>query len=153
MKGFTETSFINDCINGSAKINDLDDYVEYWHKNNTGVALHDYLGFTDEEYGKWIKTGDDVFIAEILRDRIRRAGVGDDKYYYIFVLGYDLLRDRLINSDDSACDTSFERCKLVYQRFLESGYDGELYKPTYENLKEFIEDTTFEFESATVKKD
>lgn len=43
---------------------DLDAFIEAWHRahgphlrrGEAGVALHEYLGWTWEEYGRWVET-------------------------------------------------------------------------------------------------
>ena len=42
------------------KSKSYDDCVEYWHNNETGKSLQDFLGLTDDEYEAWLKMGDDV---------------------------------------------------------------------------------------------
>ena len=70
----------------------------------------------------------------------------EDNYYYIFVLGYDLLHERLLKSNCTECDVAFEICKTAYKSFLESCYNDNLDKSTYENLQQFVLDTIFDFE-------
>lgn len=47
-------NFITKCINGSAQITEIDDYINSWHLSESTETLHDYLGFTEEEYSLWI---------------------------------------------------------------------------------------------------
>ena len=51
----TDDNFMNLCIQGKASYKDVDEYVEYWHKSNTNLELHEFLGLTFEEYGQFIK--------------------------------------------------------------------------------------------------
>jgi len=69
-----------------------------------------------------------------------------DKNYYVFVLGYDLMQERLTKSNDIACDTSYERCTEIYQKFLESDYNNNVHFSDYENLQRFVNDNVFDFE-------
>jgi len=51
-------SFIQLCIEGKAKPEDISADVERWHNTEEvaiPLALHDYLGMTWEEYGKWVQ--------------------------------------------------------------------------------------------------
>lgn len=50
---------------GEINYDDIDNYVEYWYKHETGVSLQDFLGMTKEEFVKWIKYGD-MYICDIL---------------------------------------------------------------------------------------
>lgn len=71
----------------------------------------------------------------------------DLKQYLIFVLGYDLLKEKLYNLDAYLeCDTAFEICESVYKQFIESGYNDNYAYSDYENLQRFVEDTGFDWE-------
>ena len=50
------TSFIDVCISGDAFLDEVDDYVDAWHDDNTleAVELYEYLGMTWQEYSLWI---------------------------------------------------------------------------------------------------
>lgn len=37
------TNFMIDCLNRNAKIDDLEQYVEYWHTHETGNSLKVFL--------------------------------------------------------------------------------------------------------------
>ena len=67
-----------------------------------------------------------------------------DKYYYVFVLGYDLLNKRLSQSNSAECDISYERCVKVYDAFVDSGYNDDKAYSVYENLQKFVENNKFE---------
>lgn len=49
-------SFIDKCISGDAFLDEVDDYIDNWHDNNTSadLELHEYLGMTWQEYSLWI---------------------------------------------------------------------------------------------------
>lgn len=40
--------------------NNIDDCVEYWHKNETGQSLQEFLGLSDSEYEAWLQKGNDI---------------------------------------------------------------------------------------------
>ena len=48
-------SFIYDCLNGDALINEIDEYVERWSNGIDGLnqELHEYLGMDWDEYKLW----------------------------------------------------------------------------------------------------
>lgn len=53
-------TFIEDVLSGDARLDDVDDYVERWHTapRESPIAkmqLHEYLGLTRDEYGKWVE--------------------------------------------------------------------------------------------------
>lgn len=43
-------NFVLDCLEEGLFIDEIDDYVEYWHTHETNMSLCEFLGFTDEEY-------------------------------------------------------------------------------------------------------
>lgn len=83
------SNFITDCINGDALMSEVDDYIEKWHKGDTGVDLHDYLGMTKKEYALFVEDEnylglivsahkDNINIESIIRDEIAMAARSDD---------------------------------------------------------------------------
>jgi hypothetical protein len=34
---------------------EIDDLVDEWHRSPDGQELHDYLGWTEEEYSAWVE--------------------------------------------------------------------------------------------------
>nr|VFJ46037.1 MAG: hypothetical protein BECKFM1743A_GA0114220_100321 [Candidatus Kentron sp. FM]VFJ51562.1 MAG: hypothetical protein BECKFM1743C_GA0114222_100982 [Candidatus Kentron sp. FM]VFK10338.1 MAG: hypothetical protein BECKFM1743B_GA0114221_101364 [Candidatus Kentron sp. FM] len=48
-------NFIEKCLSGDAFMDEIDDYVERWSdgEEGEGMALHDFLGMTWEEYSIW----------------------------------------------------------------------------------------------------
>lgn len=36
------------------KIEDLDDFLEEWHRSNSNEEINEYLGLTEEQYYKWV---------------------------------------------------------------------------------------------------
>lgn len=72
----TKKSFMEDCVNGIAKAEDIDEYVEYWHNHITGRTLKDFLGFTDAEYVKYSLHSDDIIhsFIEARRNNIKEGG-------------------------------------------------------------------------------
>ena len=44
----------------------------------------------------------------------------DNASYMIFVLGYDLLQNKLANLKDCACDVGHKTCALIYDEFVDS---------------------------------
>lgn len=59
-------TFRQKCLQGEAVIEQLDDYIDDWHKSSSPVSLADFLGFTDDEYALWLsKPG---VLAQIVAD-------------------------------------------------------------------------------------
>ena len=55
-----------------------------------------------------------------------------------FILGYDLMHDRLINSDDPACDTVYEKCLKLAEQFMESDEYKDLDYSEYEAFENWL---------------
>lgn len=54
-------SFTDDCIQGFSNIEELDDYIEYWHNNPRIVgSLRDFLGITEDEYSEYLSPSKDI---------------------------------------------------------------------------------------------
>ena len=63
-----DKSFIDACLYGTGDIEDIYDYIKYWHTHETNKSLEEFLGLTDYEYNIWIKNDDNV-LRDILRSR------------------------------------------------------------------------------------
>lgn len=66
----------------------------------------------------------------------------EDFYYKVFILGYDLLQKRFINSKYNECDRIFEVAKRVVSEFYNSDEFLDFTKSEYEALREFLETDT-----------
>lgn len=67
-----QTTFIERCLSGSARPEDVDDWVDAWH-DGAGAAssLAAFLGMSDEEYAIWVETPDSLpFILHAHRFRV-----------------------------------------------------------------------------------
>ena len=58
----------------------------------------------------------------------------DELYYHTFVLGYDLLHDRLVISDNKECDISYDICYSLAKQYLASEEYKNLKYSSYEML-------------------
>jgi hypothetical protein len=63
-----DKSFMESFMAGDASIDDLSDYIEFWHTHKTGISLREFLGITKDEYDRWAKSDDAIFY-EFLRYR------------------------------------------------------------------------------------
>ncbi len=52
--------FVDRCLRGEVLVDDIDDYVDLWHEGGEDVSLHDFLGFTPEEYALWVERPDSI---------------------------------------------------------------------------------------------
>lgn len=49
-------TFVSEWIAGRAHVSDIDDWVDRWHTSQAyGGSLHAFLGFSREEYGRWLQ--------------------------------------------------------------------------------------------------
>lgn len=51
-----EPSFYEKYIKGEIPLDEIDDYVEKWHKGTSEIGLVDYLGMPESLYEKWMQT-------------------------------------------------------------------------------------------------
>ena len=51
-------NFIQKCVSGDASLEDIDNYIEHWHKETTTLNLHTYLGMSRSEYELWVTNPD-----------------------------------------------------------------------------------------------
>lgn len=48
-------SFIELCLSGDVGLEDIDRFIEDWHKSSRGGSLASYLGLSDHEYALWVE--------------------------------------------------------------------------------------------------
>ena len=63
-----DNNFIDACLYGDTDLEELDDYVEFWHTHDTGISLREFLGMTKYEYETLITSGNSI-LRDILRCR------------------------------------------------------------------------------------
>ena len=49
-----QNTFLGLYLQGKALADDIDDYVEQWHRNPGKVTIYEYLGMSQEEYALWV---------------------------------------------------------------------------------------------------
>lgn len=76
-KSMLNKTYVQSCLDGDANIFDLDDYIDYWNNNDTGMTLREFLGLTPYEYQEWGKNSDSIF-RDILK--CRREGIDFTEY-------------------------------------------------------------------------
>lgn len=72
--------FIELVCQGRVLLDEIDDYIEYWHCSELEQSLSEYLGLTDEEYEYWLKNGS--ALAEIVHSRLfgTPIAISDDSF-------------------------------------------------------------------------
>ena len=67
----TKKPFVMALIAGDVSMEDLDDFVRYWHTHDTGNGLREFLGLTQEEYTQWCHSSSDAtWLHQILAARM-----------------------------------------------------------------------------------
>ena len=47
--------YLDQVLDGAALWTDIDDYVQRWHDERPQDELHEFLGFTSDEYALWVE--------------------------------------------------------------------------------------------------
>ncbi len=48
-------TFIDKVLAGEEFEDQIDNYIETWHREPNDLELHDYLGLTEQEYALWVE--------------------------------------------------------------------------------------------------
>lgn len=48
-------TFVEKCLMGKAGMEDIELYVEKWHKSESDLTLPAYLGMSNKEYALWVE--------------------------------------------------------------------------------------------------
>ncbi|MDE5589224.1 MAG: hypothetical protein K2J60_08815 [Acetatifactor sp.] len=88
-------NFIIDFLEEGLMLEDIDNYVEYWHNNEVEQSLKDFLGLNDYEYEVWLQAGNDV-IRDILYCKRHNLNLRD---YYSMTTG-DKIAARSYNLEE-----------------------------------------------------
>lgn len=64
-------TFIDMCVEGTKKFEDLDDFVKEWHKSDSKIDLRKVIGLSKSQYQDFLQ--DDAFIKDlILREKAKQ---------------------------------------------------------------------------------
>jgi hypothetical protein len=50
-----KTNFIEMCLHGKAAVSQIDDWIDRWHESGARETLAEFLGFTSDEYVRWVE--------------------------------------------------------------------------------------------------
>lgn len=64
-------SFKEQYLLGNVSIDELDDFVSNWHKNQQGLTLQNYLGFDDIEYAAFVRGESEI--QKVLENQKKKA--------------------------------------------------------------------------------
>jgi hypothetical protein len=64
-------TYIDRLLDGSALLDEADDFVDAWHNDPSGQDLHDFLGMTWDEYSFWVEKPNALRLIVAARERER----------------------------------------------------------------------------------
>lgn len=73
-----------------------------------------------------------------IKNECNRTIEKDGIEYIVYILGYDLLHEKLHNSSDNECDITFDICVAIAKKFLVSN-ENKLNKGLYECLELWLQ--------------
>lgn len=53
-------SFIDKCLNKEISVDQIHNFIDLWHQNNSKLILSDFLGMTSHEYDRFIESDDEL---------------------------------------------------------------------------------------------
>jgi DNA-binding transcriptional ArsR family regulator len=56
-------------IRGKAHADDIDNFVDNWHQGGTGLALHEFLGLSRDQYARWVENPNSLHSVRAARAR------------------------------------------------------------------------------------
>ena len=67
--------FIDAVIIGDALIDEIDDYIDVWHNEDSKLEIYEFLGMTQREYRLWVE--DESFLKEIIKCHVNGSDIED----------------------------------------------------------------------------
>lgn len=61
-------NFVDSVLEGESKIDDLDNWIEFWHQNQIDIELSTFLGLGDKDFVEFMK--DPEHIKHVLKMRL-----------------------------------------------------------------------------------
>ena len=79
----SDSSFMSLALSGRVLADEIEDFLEVWHKSNSDEEAYEYLGMTFEEYSLWASDADaiDLILAARHNHRPLREAVNDNLRY------------------------------------------------------------------------
>nr|DAK86231.1 MAG TPA: hypothetical protein [Caudoviricetes sp.] len=71
----------------------------------------------------------------------------EDEYYLVFVLGYDLLHEDIMQCVEHACDIVFDTMAEIIELFLNSEENRNLALSTYDALRKFLSNNKLQIDT------
>lgn len=76
----SSSSFMSLALNGEVLSDEIESFVEAWHKSDSKDEIHDFLGMTFPEYSLWVSDPDsiDVILSARHANRPLKEAVNDN---------------------------------------------------------------------------
>ncbi|KGK89374.1 hypothetical protein DP73_09970 [Desulfosporosinus sp. HMP52] len=71
----SKKSFIQDCINADALLEEIDDYIDFWHDNDIEATIYEFLGMSQKEYRMWVEN--DKILKYIFTAHVENKDIDD----------------------------------------------------------------------------
>ena len=56
-------TFLSQLKSGDVEVNEIDDFIEYWHRNQDEISSpREYPGLSEEQFSKWAKEGNEILL-------------------------------------------------------------------------------------------
>ena len=76
-----QKSFMELSLEGKVVLDDVDDFIDTWHKNPGGEPLHKFLGMSQAEYSLWLVDPDTLpVIIRARREQLPLTALVNDNY-------------------------------------------------------------------------
>jgi hypothetical protein len=69
----SDRTFVDLCLAGEVLLEEIDDFIDDWHRNPKGRELHDHLGMNWQEYSVWMNEPD--LLPMIVKARRERSNL------------------------------------------------------------------------------
>jgi hypothetical protein len=77
----TKGSFIDLAVAGKVPLDNIDEFVEAWHKKPGRKSLHDFLGLSEAEYSLWVRDPDSLsYIVRARHEKLPLEKIISDNY-------------------------------------------------------------------------
>lgn len=118
-------------------------YLEYCKNNNiTRKYLDEKLGSDPSDLLELYDTLHDYFKVDGLKVVMSKDvfDTRSERFYFTFVLGYDLLYKMMKKYQHLDCDSNYNFCYMIAEQFINSQYYKDNNHSAYEMLCKYVED-------------
>ncbi len=64
-------TFVDRCLAGDALLDEIDDFVDFWHDSDQPGSLAEFLGFSDQEYALWVEKPESLRFIVAARKQVK----------------------------------------------------------------------------------